>query len=156
MEGFATGRLQTAARAVGVMQAAVRDTLAYTSQRKVFGKPVAEQELARQMIGRMAVRLHASRRLSYAAARLVDAGGGQVEASLAKLYASRMAEYVTRDAMQLFGGMGYGEETDVSRYFVDARVLAIFEGAEEVLALRVIGRALERSELVTNKEESNG
>jgi (2S)-methylsuccinyl-CoA dehydrogenase len=145
MEGFATGRLQTAARAVGVMQAAVRDTLAYTSQRKVFGKPVAEQELARQMIGRMAVRLHASRRLSYAAAALVDEGDGQVEASLAKLYASRMAEYVTRDAMQLFGGMGYAEETDVSRYFVDARVLAIFEGAEEVLALRVIGRALEKS-----------
>jgi (2S)-methylsuccinyl-CoA dehydrogenase len=55
-----------------------------------------------------------------------------------------MAEYVTRDAMQLFGGMGYGEETDVSRYFVDARVLAIFEGAEEVLALRVIGKALEK------------
>ena len=54
-----------------------------------------------------------------------------------------MAEYVTRDAMQLFGGMGYGEDTDVSRYFVDARVLAIFEGAEEVLALRVIGKAWE-------------
>ncbi len=144
MDGFATGRLQTAARGVGVMHAAVRDTLAYTAQRSVFGKPVAEHELARQMIGRMGVRLHASRRLSYAAGALNDAGGGQVEASLAKLYASRMAEYVTRDAMQLFGGMGYGEETDVSRYFVDARVLAIFEGAEEVLALRVIGRALER------------
>lgn len=143
MEGFATGRLQTAARAVGVMHAAVRDTLAYTTQRRVFGKPVAEHELARQMIGRMGVRLHASRRLSYAAAALNDEGGGQVEASLAKLYASRMAEYVTRDAMQLFGGMGYGEETDVSRYFVDARVLAIFEGAEEVLALRVIGKALD-------------
>jgi (2S)-methylsuccinyl-CoA dehydrogenase len=144
MEGFATGRLQTAARAVGVMHAAVRDTLAYTAQRKVFGKPVAEHELARQLIGRMGVRLHASRRLSYAAAALHDEGGGQMEASLAKLYASRMAEYVTRDAMQLFGGMGYGEETDVSRYFVDARVLAIFEGAEEVLALRVIGRALDK------------
>ena len=145
MESFATGRLQTAARAVGVMQAAVRDTLAYTSQRRVFGKPVAEHELARQMIGRMGVRLHASRRLSYAGARLLDDGAGQMEASLAKLYASRMAEYVTRDAMQLFGGMGYGEETDVSRYFVDARVLAIFEGAEEVLALRVIGRASEKA-----------
>jgi (2S)-methylsuccinyl-CoA dehydrogenase len=144
MEGFATGRLQTAARAVGVMHAAVRDTLAYTSQRKVFGKLVAEHELARQLIGRMGVRLHASRQLSYAAAALHDEGGGQMEASLAKLYASRMAEYVTRDAMQLFGGMGYGEETDVSRYFVDARVLAIFEGAEEVLALRVIGRALDK------------
>jgi (2S)-methylsuccinyl-CoA dehydrogenase len=145
MEGFATGRLQTAARAVGVMHAAVRDTLAYTAQRKVFGKPVAEHELARQLIGRMGVRLHASRRLSYAAAELSDAGEGQVEASLAKLYASRMAEYVTRDAMQLFGGMGYGEETDVSRYFADARVLAIFEGSEEVLALRVIGKALEKA-----------
>jgi len=142
MEGFATGRLQTAARAVGVMQAALRDTLAYTTQRKVFGRPVAEHELARQLIGRMGVRLHASRQLSYAAAALHDEGGGQMEASLAKLYASRTAEYVTRDAMQLFGGMGYGEETDVSRYFVDARVLAIFEGAEEVLALRVIGKAL--------------
>ena len=145
MESFATGRLQTAARAVGVMQAALRDTLAYTAQRRVFGRPVAEHELARAMLGRMGVRLHASRQLSFAAARLHDQGGGQVEASLAKLYASRMAEYVTRDAMQLFGGMGYGEETDVSRYFVDARVLAIFEGAEEVLALRVIGRSLEKA-----------
>jgi (2S)-methylsuccinyl-CoA dehydrogenase len=65
-----------------------------------------------------------------------------MEASLAKLYAARAAEEVTRDAMQLHGGMGYAEETDVSRYFVDARVLSIFEGAEDVLALRVIARAL--------------
>jgi (2S)-methylsuccinyl-CoA dehydrogenase len=55
-----------------------------------------------------------------------------------------MAEYVTRDALQLHGAMGYGEETDVSRYFVDARVLTIFEGTEEVLALRVIANALEK------------
>jgi (2S)-methylsuccinyl-CoA dehydrogenase len=142
MQGFATGRLQTAGRAVGLMRAAVRDAFAYTAQRRVFGKPVADHELARAILGRMAVRLHASRQLSYAAARLLDAGGGQMEASLAKIYASRMAEYVTRDAMQLFGAMGYAEETAVSRYFVDARVLAIFEGAEEVLALRVISRAL--------------
>ena len=146
MEGFSTGRLQTAARAVGVMQAAVRDAVAYTRSRIVFGRPVAEHGLARAMLGRMAVRLHASRQLSYWAARRLDEGAAdaQVQASLAKLYASRMAEYVTRDATQLFGAMGYGEETDVSRYFVDARVLAIFEGAEEVLALRVIGRSLER------------
>jgi (2S)-methylsuccinyl-CoA dehydrogenase len=145
MEGFSTGRLQTAARAVGVMQAAVRDAFAYTRSRVVFGRPVDEHGLARAMLGRMAVRLHASRQLSYWAARRLDEGqaDAQVQASLAKLYASRMAEYVTRDATQLFGAMGYGEETDVSRYFVDARVLAIFEGAEEVLALRVIGRSLE-------------
>jgi len=143
MEGFATGRLQTAGRAVGVMHAAVRDTLAYTTQRNVFGRPVADQPLARTLLGRMAVRLHASRALSYQAAASIDSGVGQVHAALAKLYASRMAEFVTRDAMQLFGGMGYGEETDVSRYFLDARVLAIFEGAEEVLALKVIGRAID-------------
>ena len=92
------------------------------------------------MIGRMAVRLNASRQLAYRAARLLAENRGQTEAALAKLYASRMAEYVTRDAMQLFGAMGYGEESHVSRYFVDARVLTIFEGAEEVLALRVIGK----------------
>ena len=72
----------------------------------------------------------------------MDRGGGDMEASLAKLYACRNAEWVTRDAVQLFGGMGYGEETDVSRHFLDARVLTIFEGAEEVLALRVIAKAL--------------
>jgi (2S)-methylsuccinyl-CoA dehydrogenase len=147
MEGFATGRLQTAARAVGVMHAAVRDAFAYAGQRRVFGRPVAEHELARAMLGRMATRLHASRQLACHAARVLDDDQqrGQFMASLAKLYASRMAEYVTRDAMQVFGGMGYGEETDVSRYFVDARVLAIFEGSEEVLALRVIGKALEKA-----------
>ncbi len=155
MEGFATGRLQTAGRAVGVMQAAVGDTLEYTRQRRVFGRPVAEHELARNIIGRMAVRLHASRQLSYRAARRLDAGEGQVDASLAKLYASRMAEYVTRDAMQMFGGMGYGEETDVSRYFLDARVLAIFEGAEEVLALRVIARAMDEPAPPVTANESH-
>jgi (2S)-methylsuccinyl-CoA dehydrogenase len=94
------------------------------------------------MLGSMIVRVSAARQLGYRAARLLDRGEGQVESSLAKLYASRAAETVTRDAMQLHGAMGYGEETDVSRYFVDARVLSIFEGAEEVLALRVIARSL--------------
>ena len=65
-----------------------------------------------------------------------------MEASLVKLLACRSAEYVTREALQLHGGMGYAEETAVSRYFVDARVLSIFEGAEETLALKVIARSL--------------
>ena len=94
----------------------------------------------------MGLRLNASRQLSYRAAEMLDHGGGQVEASLAKLYASRMAEAVARDAAQLHGAMGYSEETDASRYFVDARVLPVFEGAEEVLSLRVIGPALLRAQ----------
>jgi (2S)-methylsuccinyl-CoA dehydrogenase len=142
MEGFSTGRLQTAARAVGVMQAALDDTVRYTSERRVFGRPIAGYGLPRAMLGRMIVRTVTARQLNRYAARLVARGVGNMEASLAKLYASRMAEYVTRDAMQLHGGLGYAEETAVSRYFLDAAVLSIFEGAEEVLALRVIAKNL--------------
>ncbi|HVC78164.1 MAG TPA: acyl-CoA dehydrogenase family protein [Candidatus Micrarchaeaceae archaeon] len=144
IESFAMGRLQTAGRAVGVMQAALDDALAYSSERRVFGRAIAEFGLPRAMLGRMVVQVESARRLSYRAARLLAEGQavGQMEASLAKLYASRMAEQVTRDAVQLHGGMGYGEESAVSRYFVDARVLSIFEGAEEVLALRVIAKPL--------------
>jgi (2S)-methylsuccinyl-CoA dehydrogenase len=142
MEGFAVGRVQTAARAVGVMQAALEDALAYARERRVFARPIADHQLPAAMLGSMIVRVSAARQLSYRAAALLDTGEGQMESSLAKLYASRAAETVTRDAMQLHGAMGYGEETDVSRYFVDARVLSIFEGTEEVLALRVIARAL--------------
>ena len=76
----------------------------------------------------------------------MDTGGGQVEASLVKLLACRLAEWVCREAMQIHGGIGYAEESDVSRYYVDSRVLSIFEGAEETLALRVIGKAMLESE----------
>ncbi len=142
MGGFSVGRLQTAARAVGVMDAALADALAYTRERRVFGSAISDLELPAAMLGAMAVRLTAARQLGYRAARQLAAGGGQMVASLAKLYGSRMAEAVTRDAMQVHGGMGYAEETDASRYFLDARVLTIFEGAEEVLALRVIAKSL--------------
>ena len=142
MEGFAVGRIQTAGRAVGLMQAALEDALGYSRQRRAFGQPIAEFQLPQAMLGSAIVHVNAARQLSYRAAALLDAGGGQMESSLAKLYASRMAELVTRDAVQLHGAMGYAEETPVSRYFVDARVLSIFEGTEEVLALRVIARNL--------------
>jgi (2S)-methylsuccinyl-CoA dehydrogenase len=93
--------------------------------------------------------LAACRQLTYAIARVMDGGGGRVEASLVKLLACRSAEWVTREALQLHGGMGYAEETPVSRYFVDARVLSIFEGAEETLALKVVARGLLEDALAT-------
>jgi (2S)-methylsuccinyl-CoA dehydrogenase len=142
LEGFAVGRLQTAGRAIGVAQAALDAALRYAGQRRVFGRMENEHQLVLAKLGAMAVRTNAARQLSHRAARLLDEGRGQTEAALAKLHASRIAEQVTREAMQLHGAMGYGEETDVSRYFVDARVFSIFEGAEEVLSLRVIGRSL--------------
>ena len=142
MAGFAGGRIQTAARAVGVMQAAYGDALNYARQRHTFGEPIGSFSLTRAKIARMAAQLHASRRLSYAAAEAVNVGSGDMPAAMAKLFASRAAEEVTREAVQIHGGIGYAEETAVSRYFVDARVLSIFEGTEEILALKVVARSL--------------
>jgi (2S)-methylsuccinyl-CoA dehydrogenase len=142
MTGMVGGRMQTAARSCGVMWAALRAALAYTADRRVFGAPLQAYPLTLAKLARMAARLAACRQLTYAVARVLDGGGGRVEASLVKLLACRSAEIVTREALQLHGGMGYAEETPVSRYFVDARVLSIFEGAEETLALKVIARGL--------------
>ncbi len=142
MAGFAGGRIQTAARATGVMQAAFEKALSYAKDRKVFGKAVADYQLTQIKLVRMLAALNASRQFSYEVARLMDDGGGQMEASLVKLYSCRAAEWITREALQIHGGMGYAEEVSVSRYFVDARVLSIFEGAEETLALKVIAREL--------------
>jgi (2S)-methylsuccinyl-CoA dehydrogenase len=142
MEGFENGRLQTAARAVGLMQAAFDAGLAYAQQRVVFGKPVFDYELSRMKLARMAALIQAGRQFSYDVARRMGRGEGTLSASMVKAYVCRSAEWVTREAMQLHGGMGYAEEFPVSRYFVDARVLSIFEGADETLCLRVIARRL--------------
>lgn len=142
MAGMVGGRMQTSARACGVMRAALRAAIRYTADRKVFGAPLKAFPLTLAKLARMGARLAACRRLSYHVARVVDSGQGRMEASLVKLLACRSAELVTREALQLHGGMGYAEESAVSRYFVDARVLSIFEGAEETLALKVIARSL--------------
>jgi (2S)-methylsuccinyl-CoA dehydrogenase len=142
MAGFENGRLQTAARAVGLMQAAFEAGMAYARERKVFGRPVFDYELTKVKLARMAALIQGGRQFSYAVARLMAQGEGTLEASMVKAYVCRAAEWVTREAMQLHGGMGYAEEFPVSRYFVDARVLSIFEGADETLCLRVIARRL--------------
>ncbi len=142
MQGFENGRLQTAARALGVMQAAYEAALAYASERVVFGSPIGDYQLTQWKLGRMAVLIQATRQSAYHVARLMARGEGALEASMVKAYVCRAAEWVTREAMQIHGGMGYAEEFAVSRYFVDARVLSIFEGADETLALKVIARRL--------------
>jgi (2S)-methylsuccinyl-CoA dehydrogenase len=142
MEGFAGGRLQTAARALGVMQAAFEAALRYSDERKVFGKPIFDYGMTQGKLVRMAALIQAARQATYHACRLMDEHKGQMEASLVKFYASKISEWVAREALQIHGGYGYAEEYAVSRYFVDARVFSIFEGAEEVLALRVIAPAL--------------
>jgi (2S)-methylsuccinyl-CoA dehydrogenase len=142
MAGFENGRLQTAARAIGVMQAAYEAAFEYAANRVVFGRPIAGYQLTQAKLTRMAVLIQVARQFSYQVARLMAGGEGTLEASMLKAYVCRAAEWVTREAMQIHGGMGYAEEFPVSRYFVDARVLSIFEGADETLALKVVARRL--------------
>jgi (2S)-methylsuccinyl-CoA dehydrogenase len=142
MEGFENGRLQTAARAVGVMQAAYEAASGYAANRIVFGRAVGDYQLTQTKLTRMAAIIQASRQSMYEVGRLMAGGGGALEASMIKAFVCRAAEWVTREAMQIHGGMGYAEEYPVSRLFVDARVLSIFEGADETLALKVIARRL--------------
>jgi (2S)-methylsuccinyl-CoA dehydrogenase len=144
MQAFANARLQTAARAQGVMQAALDRSVSYTQDRKVFGTPLADYELSRTKIARMAALLAGCRVFSTEVARQLARGeqAGQLGASQLKQLSCRVTEWVTREALQLHGGYGYAEEYTVSRLFVDARVLSIFEGADEVLALRVIARTM--------------
>jgi (2S)-methylsuccinyl-CoA dehydrogenase len=142
MAGFENGRIQTAARAIGVMQAAYEAALEYARHRVVFGEPIINYELTRVKLGTMAAIIQCSRQFSLDVARQMGRGTGAMEASMAKAYVCRAAEWVTREAMQIHGGMGYAEEYPVSRYFVDARVLSIFEGADETLCLKVVARRL--------------
>jgi (2S)-methylsuccinyl-CoA dehydrogenase len=150
MAGMVGGRIQTSGRALGVMGAALKAAIRYAQDRKVFDAPLISYPLTQVKIATMAARYAACRHLAYAVGRQLDAGGGRMAASLVKLLACRTAEWVTREAVQIHGGMGYAEESAVSRYFVDARVLSIFEGAEETLALKVIAKSLFEDALAGN------
>ncbi|MGF1618099.1 MAG: acyl-CoA dehydrogenase family protein [Acidimicrobiia bacterium] len=142
MAGFENGRLQTAARAIGVMQRAYDEAAGYAAGRSVFGQPLSAYQLTRVRLGRMAATIQACRQFTYRVARDVGSTDSATMSALIKAYSCRAAEWVSRDAMQIHGGYGYAEEYPVSRVFVDARVLSIFEGTDEVLALKIIGRQL--------------
>jgi (2S)-methylsuccinyl-CoA dehydrogenase len=142
MHAFTAGRLQTAGRALGVMESSFEEALRYTQERLVFGRHLSEFELTRMKIARMAISIVACREFATAVAKRLSSNDGQLEASKVKQLACRTAEWVTRESQQLYGGYGYAEESTISRNFVDARVLSIFEGTDEVLALKVISRGL--------------
>ena len=124
------------------MQAAYESAVAYANDRVVFNQPISQYQLTQAKIGRMAIVIQAARQYALHVAHLMGDGKGTLEASMVKAYVCRAAEWVTRESMQIHGGMGYAEEYPVSRYYVDARVLSIFEGADETLCLKVIIRRL--------------
>jgi alkylation response protein AidB-like acyl-CoA dehydrogenase len=142
MATYESARIQTAARGVGVAQAAYECAVKYARQRTQFGQPIGNFQVIRHKLAHMAVEIEAARQLAYFAASQKDTGKRcDFEAGMAKVFAAEMAERVTREAMQVHGGYGYSMEFDVQRYWRDARVLSIFEGTSEI-QLEVIGRRI--------------
>ena len=126
-------RAQTAARAVGLARGALEDALTYVQQREQFGEAIGDQQVIRHMLADMSADVAAARQLYQHAAWLVDSGApANVETSQAKLFASEMAERVTSQAVQIFGGNGYTTEYAVERYWRDARLTKIFEGTSQI------------------------
>jgi alkylation response protein AidB-like acyl-CoA dehydrogenase len=126
-------RVQTAARAVGLARGALEDALVYCQQRVQFGEPIGNQQVLRHMLADMSAEVAAARQLYLHAAWLVDSGeAANTETSQAKLFASEMAERVTSQALQIFGGNGYTTDYSVERYWRDARLTKIFEGTSEI------------------------
>tara|TARA_B100001029_G_scaffold48111_1_gene38174 strand:- start:3821 stop:4984 length:1164 start_codon:yes stop_codon:yes gene_type:complete len=133
MVSYESARLQTAARAVGVSQAAFDFALQYSKEREQFGKPICEHQAIRMKLSEMAVELEAARQLVYYAASMKDSGKRcDLEAGMAKVKAAKAVEFITREAMQILGGYGYSKEFPVERYWRDGRVISIFEGTSEI------------------------
>ncbi|MBX6166088.1 MAG: acyl-CoA dehydrogenase family protein [Thermobispora bispora] len=146
MRGLEVGRVQVAARAVGVAQAAFDDALAYAQQREAFGKPIWRHQSVGNLLADMATKIRAARLLTLDAARLLDEGErADLEAGMAKLFASEAAMQVALDAIRVHGGNGYSREYEVERYFRDAPLMIVGEGTNEIQRQVIAGRLVARA-----------
>jgi isovaleryl-CoA dehydrogenase len=144
MRGLEIGRIQVASRAVGVGRAALEDALRYAQQRESFGKPIWQHQSVGNYLADMVTKLTAARQLVLHAARKFDAGKrADMEAGMAKLFASEAAMQIALDAVRIHGGYGYSTEFDVERYFRDAPLMIVGEGTNEIQR-NVIARQLVR------------
>jgi len=142
LSNLEAGRIGIAAQSVGMARAAFEAAVAYAKERVTFGVPIIEHQAVNFRLADMATRLDAARLMVWRAATLKDAGKPcLVEASMAKMYASEMAEKVCSDAIQIHGGCGYTDETAVERIARDVRITQIYEGANDIQRL-VIGRSI--------------
>ncbi|WP_420032136.1 acyl-CoA dehydrogenase family protein [Streptomyces sp. cg28] len=133
MKGLETGRLQVASRALGVGRAALEDSLAYAQERESFGRPIWKHQSVGNYLADMATSLMAARQLTLHAAREYDAGRRvDMEAGMAKLFASETAMQIALNAVRIHGGYGYSTEFDVERYFRDAPLMIVGEGTNEI------------------------
>jgi alkylation response protein AidB-like acyl-CoA dehydrogenase len=133
MRGLEVGRIQVAARAVGVAQAALEAALRYAQDRETFGKPIWQHQSVGNLLADMATKTRAARLMTLDAAAVLDSGQrADLEAGMAKLFASETAMQVALDAMRVHGGYGFSREYDVERYFRDAPLMILGEGTNEV------------------------
>mgnify|MGYP001420370345 FL=1 len=147
-KGLEGARAHTAARAIGLAQGALEDSIAYASERKQFGMPIAEYQAIRFKIATMATEIEAARQLLYFVCNEIDSGRRcDKEASMVKYFASEMAERVTSEAIQIHGGAGYTTLHAVERYWRDARLTKIFEGTSEIQQRIIANNLLGKSEL---------
>lgn len=145
MSGLEVGRINIAARAVGVAQAAFEQAIRYSQQRETFGKPICEHQAIQLKLATMATRVEASRLLTYQAAEKKDRGERcDIEAGMAKLFASESCLEVATEAMRILGGYGYTTEFPVERYFRDAPLMIIGEGTNEIQQLVIAKQLLQR------------
>ena len=133
MRGLEIGRIQVACRALGVGRAALEDSLAYAQERESFGKPIWQHQSVGNLLADMATSLTAARQLVMYAARRYESGQrADLEAGMAKLFASETAMKIALDAVRIHGGYGYSTEFDVERYFRDAPLMIVGEGTNEI------------------------
>ena len=145
MKGLETGRIQVASRALGVATAALEDALAYAQQRESFGKPIWKHQSVGNYLADMATKLTAARQLTLYAAERYDRGDrADMEAGMAKLFASEVAMEVALDAVRIHGGYGYSTEFDVERYFRDAPLMIVGEGTNEIQRNVIAGQLVAR------------
>ena len=145
MKGLETGRIQVASRALGVATAALDDALAYAQQRESFGQPIWKHQSVGNYLAEMATKLTAARQLTRYAAERYDSGERcDMEAGMAKLFASEVAMEIALNAVRIHGGYGYSTEYDVERYFRDAPLMIVGEGTNEiqrnVIAAQLVSR----------------
>jgi alkylation response protein AidB-like acyl-CoA dehydrogenase len=142
MKGLETGRIQVASRALGVASAALEDALRYAQDRQSFGLPIWKHQAVGHYLADMATKLTAARQLTFHAADRYDAGErADMEAGMAKLFASEVAMEIALNAVRIHGGYGYSTEFDVERYFRDAPLMIVGEGTNEIQR-NVIARQL--------------
>jgi alkylation response protein AidB-like acyl-CoA dehydrogenase len=148
MDALEVGRVNVAARGVGIAQRALELALRYSQERKTFGKQIADHQAIQFKLADMATKVEAARLLTMKAARLKDAGErSDLEAGMAKLYASEAGKEVVEDAFRIHGGYGYSKEYEIERLYRDAPLLLIGEGTSEIQRMVIGKKLLERNRI---------